>query len=84
MIGFAAHFCLCNRRARAPNSHAVAPRSYDVSWAAFNVVEVMSQTKFAGKRVGYTAAAQSFNEVRVCVCVCVCVHCVLCVHSNCC
>lgn len=35
---------------------------YDMSWAAFNVVEVMSCTKFSGKRVGYLAASQSFHE----------------------
>jgi len=35
---------------------------YDISWAAFNIVEVMSQTKYAGKRVGYMAAAQCFTE----------------------
>lgn len=35
---------------------------YDISWAAFNIVEVMSQQKFTGKRIGYLAAAQSFHE----------------------
>ncbi|XP_013390020.1 AP-3 complex subunit delta-1-like [Lingula anatina] len=35
---------------------------YDISWAAFNVIEVMSSTKFTFKRVGYLAASQSFNE----------------------
>ena len=35
---------------------------YDMSWAAFNVVEVMSQQKFTGKRIGYLAAAQTFHE----------------------
>eukprot|EP01098_Paradermamoeba_levis_P007609 TRINITY_DN3155_c0_g3_i7.p1 TRINITY_DN3155_c0_g3~~TRINITY_DN3155_c0_g3_i7.p1 ORF type:complete len:851 (+),score=264.14 TRINITY_DN3155_c0_g3_i7:120-2672(+) len=35
---------------------------YDISWAAFNVIEVMSQTKFSMKRAGYLAASQSFNE----------------------
>ncbi|EFA74932.1 delta adaptin [Heterostelium album PN500] len=35
---------------------------YDISWAAFNIVEVMSATKFSSKRVGYLAASQSFNE----------------------
>jgi hypothetical protein len=37
-------------------------QGYDVSFAAFNIVEVMSSTKFAAKRVGYTAASQSFHE----------------------
>lgn len=31
---------------------------YNVSWAAFSIVEVMSQTRFAHKRVGYLAANQ--------------------------
>uniref|UniRef100_A0A0B7A1L1 AP-3 complex subunit delta n=1 Tax=Arion vulgaris TaxID=1028688 RepID=A0A0B7A1L1_9EUPU len=35
---------------------------YDVSWAAFNVIEVMSSTKFTFKRIGYLAASQSFHE----------------------
>ncbi|KAK9467018.1 adaptin N terminal region-domain-containing protein [Lipomyces arxii] len=34
---------------------------YDMSWASFNVLEVMSSPKFAQKRVGYLAAMQSFN-----------------------
>ncbi|XP_050403527.1 AP-3 complex subunit delta-1 isoform X1 [Patella vulgata] len=35
---------------------------YDISWAAFNVIEVMSSTKFTYKRIGYLAASQSFHE----------------------
>ena len=35
---------------------------YNVSWAAFSIVEVMSQTRFAHKRVGYLAA----NQVYIC------------------
>jgi AP-3 complex subunit delta-1 len=35
---------------------------YDMSWAAFNCIEVMSQQKFTPKRIGYVAAAQSFDE----------------------
>jgi hypothetical protein len=31
---------------------------YDVSWASFSIVEVMSQSRFAHKRVGYLAACQ--------------------------
>lgn len=34
----------------------------DISWASFNVIEVMSQTKFSFKRIGYLAACQSFHE----------------------
>lgn len=35
---------------------------FDMSWAAFHVVEVMSTPKLLHKVVGYQAAAQSFNE----------------------
>ncbi|KAJ8378563.1 hypothetical protein AAFF_G00238680 [Aldrovandia affinis] len=35
---------------------------YDVSWAAFNIVEVMSSSKFTYKRIGYIAASQCFHE----------------------
>lgn len=35
---------------------------YNVSWAAFAIVEVMSQHRFAHKRIGYLAANQSFDE----------------------
>ena len=35
---------------------------YDMSWADFHVVEVMSQQRFAHKRVGYLAASQSFQR----------------------
>uniref|UniRef100_I3J1Y1 AP-3 complex subunit delta-1 n=1 Tax=Oreochromis niloticus TaxID=8128 RepID=I3J1Y1_ORENI len=35
---------------------------YDVSWAAFNIVEVMSSSKFTYKRIGYLAASQCFHE----------------------
>ncbi|XP_064462868.1 AP-3 complex subunit delta-1-like isoform X1 [Ornithodoros turicata] len=35
---------------------------YDISWAAFNIIEVMSSSKFTYKRTGYLAASQSFHE----------------------
>lgn len=35
---------------------------YDISWAGFNVIEVMSSSKFTFKRIGYLAASQSFHE----------------------
>lgn len=35
---------------------------YDMSWASFHVVEVMSSPKIHLKTVGYLAAAQSFNQ----------------------
>jgi len=35
---------------------------YDMSWASFHVVEVMSSPKVHLKSVGYLAAAQSFEQ----------------------
>ena len=35
---------------------------YDASWAAFNIVEVMSQSLFKHKRIGYLAAEQCFTS----------------------
>lgn len=35
---------------------------FDMSWASFNVLEVMSNAKFQRKRVGYLAAMQSFRS----------------------
>lgn len=35
---------------------------YDMSWASFHVVEVMSSSKVHLKTVGYLAAAQSFEQ----------------------
>ncbi|RGB27440.1 adaptin N terminal region-domain-containing protein [Rhizophagus diaphanus] len=35
---------------------------YDMSWASFHVVEVMSSAKFLQKRIGYLAATQSFRQ----------------------
>ncbi|KAF2142111.1 uncharacterized protein K452DRAFT_298107 [Aplosporella prunicola CBS 121167] len=34
---------------------------HDMSWASFNVLEVMSSQKYAQKKVGYLAAVQSFR-----------------------
>lgn len=34
---------------------------HDMSWASFNVLEVMSSPKYHQKRVGYLSAAQSFR-----------------------
>lgn len=34
---------------------------YDMSWASFHVLEVMSSSKYLQKRVGYVGAAQSFR-----------------------
>ena len=36
--------------------------SYDMSWASFNVVDVMSSPWFGHKRMGYLAAALSFTK----------------------
>jgi len=35
---------------------------YDMSWASFYMVEVMSSTKFLHKRTGYLAATLSFQQ----------------------
>jgi len=35
---------------------------YDMGWASFHVVEVMSSPKFHLKSVGYLAASQSFSK----------------------
>lgn len=35
---------------------------YDMSWASFNVVEVMSYSIFTSKRIGYLAASQCFSK----------------------
>ncbi|XP_059455504.1 AP-3 complex subunit delta [Corylus avellana] len=35
---------------------------HDMSWAAFHVVEVMSSSRFAHKRIGYNAASLSFHD----------------------
>jgi len=35
---------------------------YDISWAGFNIIEVMSSPKFTHKRIGYLAASQSFHS----------------------
>ena len=34
---------------------------YDMEWAAFHVIEVMSSPIFSSKRTGYLAATQSFT-----------------------
>ena len=35
---------------------------YDMGWASFHVIEVMSSPKFRLKSMGYLAAAQSFSQ----------------------
>lgn len=35
---------------------------HDMSWASFNVLEVMSSPKYLQKRVGYLGAVQSFRS----------------------
>lgn len=35
---------------------------YDMSWASFYVLEVMSSQRFHHKAIGYLAAGQSFRE----------------------
>ncbi|KAK7398903.1 hypothetical protein VNO78_10077 [Psophocarpus tetragonolobus] len=43
-------------------SYLSAVHGVDMSWASFHVVEVMSSSRFAHKRIGYHAAAHSFND----------------------
>lgn len=43
-------------------SYLTALYGVDMSWAAFHVVEVMSSSRFAHKKIGYLAASQSFHE----------------------
>ncbi|CAD5226282.1 unnamed protein product [Bursaphelenchus xylophilus] len=35
---------------------------YDISWASFNIIEVMASTKYSEKRIGYLTATQCFND----------------------
>ncbi|XP_068238241.1 AP-3 complex subunit delta-1 isoform X2 [Palaemon carinicauda] len=35
---------------------------YDISWAGFNIIEVMSSSKFTYKRIGYLSASQCFHQ----------------------
>ena len=35
---------------------------YDMSWASFHIVEVMSSPRIHLKSIGYLAASQSFNQ----------------------
>eukprot|EP00252_Welwitschia_mirabilis_P010701 TRINITY_DN2413_c0_g1_i2.p1 TRINITY_DN2413_c0_g1~~TRINITY_DN2413_c0_g1_i2.p1 ORF type:complete len:1029 (-),score=200.68 TRINITY_DN2413_c0_g1_i2:5-3091(-) len=37
-------------------------QGFDMSWAAFHVVEVVSMPRFCHKKIGYLAASQSFKE----------------------
>ncbi|RDX66944.1 AP-3 complex subunit delta, partial [Mucuna pruriens] len=43
-------------------SYLSAVHGVDMSWACFHVVEVMSSSRFAHKRIGYHAASQSFSD----------------------
>ncbi|GLE02153.1 hypothetical protein PINS_up010991 [Pythium insidiosum] len=45
-------------------------QGYDMTWAAFHIVEVMSYERFAHKRIGYTAASQSFTQTTDVVLLC--------------
>jgi hypothetical protein len=43
---------------------------YDMSWAAFHIVEVMSSPGFAQKRIGYLGASVSYNDETEVVLLC--------------
>ena len=34
---------------------------YNIAWANFNIIEVMSSNRFTFKRIGYLAASQTFH-----------------------
>ena len=55
LFGLFDNFFSFRRRSSSLQLHMLG---YDISWAAFNIVEVISETKFAHKRVGYLAASQ--------------------------
>ena len=38
---------------------------YDMSWAAFNIIEVMSSNKFVFKRIGMSQCIQSMPIIRM-------------------
>ena len=62
----------CREEVKSPDfnikSNAVLKLTYlemygfDMSWANFHILEVMSSNKFQQKRVGYLAASQSFYK----------------------
>ncbi|EDQ84380.1 uncharacterized protein MONBRDRAFT_30296 [Monosiga brevicollis MX1] len=62
----------CRKELKNPDldvkANAIAKLTYlqmlgfDISWASFQIVEVMTSKKFLHKRIGYLAAAQSFHE----------------------
>lgn len=43
---------------------------HDMSWAAFHVIEVMSQERFGLKRIGFMAASQSFTPATDVIVLC--------------
>ena len=42
----------------------------DIGWAAFNIVEVLSQERFGFKRIGCLAASQSFTPTTDVILLC--------------
>eukprot|EP00981_Chlorochromonas_danica_P013206 scaffold5974_cov158-Ochromonas_danica.AAC.7 len=45
-----------------PFIKAEAMNGFNMSWASFHIIEVMSQNRFGHKRIGYLAANQIFDE----------------------
>lgn len=43
---------------------------HDMNWAAFHIIEVMSQERFALKRVGFLAASLSFTATTDVIVLC--------------
>nr|CAD7395222.1 unnamed protein product [Timema cristinae] len=46
---------------RAQHDKRLQMLGYDISWAGFNIIEVMSSSKFTYKRIGYLASSQCFH-----------------------
>jgi len=38
---------------------------YNIGWAAFAILEVMSQSRFGHKRIGYLAANQVVKQMKL-------------------
>ena len=44
-----------------PHSSTLQMLGYDISWAGFNIIEVMSSTKFTEKRIGYLSGVATMH-----------------------
>jgi hypothetical protein len=62
------HHRACTRLCRPPLQLNML--GHDMSWAAFHVIEVMSQERFGLKRIGFGAASQSFTPATDVIVLC--------------